>query len=71
MGGERQLPEIVDALRARPDSRAACTAGSSSPMSVPMMAITTSNSTSVNAERFMGSLAWLSFPRPGTPGEGE
>src|SRR5438445_7730021 len=33
----------------RADSRAACTAGSSNATSTPMMAMTTSNSTSVNA----------------------
>jgi len=35
----------------RAASRAACTAGSNSPTSTPMMAITTSSSTSVNATR--------------------
>ena len=35
----------------RADSRTLCTAGKRSPINVPMMAMTTSNSTSVNAQR--------------------
>ena len=35
----------------RPASRADCTAGNKSPVRVPMMAMTTSNSTRVNALR--------------------
>ena len=42
----------------RAASRAACTAGSKSPTSVPMIAITTNNSTSVKAAR-CGRLACL------------
>jgi hypothetical protein len=39
------------------DSRAACTAGNKSATSTPMMAITTSNSTSVNARARRADLA--------------
>jgi len=39
------------------DSRADCTAGSSSPTSVPMIAITTSNSTRLNPLRRGGQRA--------------
>ena len=35
----------------RAEERAICTAGSSSDIKMPMMTITTSNSTKVNAER--------------------
>jgi hypothetical protein len=37
------------------DSRADCTAGSSKPTSVPMIAITTSNSTRLNPRRGCGA----------------
>ena len=61
---DADLSQIVLARRRRPASRAACTAGSSSAISVPMMAITTSSSTSVkrgsadahaNAQRLHGT----------------
>src|SRR4051812_6982362 len=43
----------------REDSRADCTAGNSSATSTPMIAITTSSSTSVKAERRRGDMADL------------
>src|SRR5262245_39128603 len=46
----RWLPQLAR----RAASRTACTAGSSRATSTPMMAITTSNSTSVKAVRFIG-----------------
>ena len=57
---------LVQVLR-RADSRAAWTAGSSRPTSVPMIAITTSSSTSVNAPRCRGTYlppSWLFMADP-------
>src|SRR4051794_40909566 len=60
----------------RADSRADCTAGNSSDTSTPMIAITTSNSTSVNPGRVLERLliwarlpeAKIDEPRRGTKG---
>ncbi len=50
---DRQAPllQVIDALAARAASRAACTAGKSSATRMPMIAMTTSNSTNVKAGR--------------------
>ena len=45
---QTDLPKIRFALRRPRDARAYCTAGSSSAIKMPMIAITTSSSTSVN-----------------------
>src|SRR5262245_1869094 len=49
---------------ARAASRAACTAGNSRARRIPMIAITTSNSTSVNARRTM-TISWQVWKRRG------
>ena len=49
---QRELLDVVGALRVRrAASRADCTAGNNSPIRMPMIVITTSNSTSVKPRR--------------------
>src|SRR5690606_29755718 len=58
---QADLLQVVRALGRRAASRALCTAGSSSAISTPMMAMTTSNSIRVNAasdRRRRPGLAW-------------
>jgi hypothetical protein len=51
VGGEAQLFEVVGALHPRRRLADLCTAGRSKPIRMAMMAMTTSNSTSVKPRR--------------------
>ena len=59
VGGQAQagLRLLAHCMR-RADSRATCTAGSSKPTSTPMMAMTTSSSTSVTRAAWWCVVRW-------------
>ena len=60
---QRNLMQIAGALVAPGRLRADCTAGTNKAMSVPMMAMTTSSSTIVNAIRLAAGLSTHEMPR--------